>query len=126
MPRTIDCEDCGHPYETVRDNTKYCPICRLALDLKFIDDKVANCWVCEREFAPIGRGDKTCAACCYQPKKHGTITCSFCKQTDLPPVVGGISVCHACARSTEHRGPLRRSLATKQRQRRVANAGVAA
>jgi hypothetical protein len=114
----ISCEECTEPYETTRPNTKFCSRCRLSKDVTFIDDHTVKCWQCEKVFAPIERGEKTCGECCYQPKKHGETTCVFCKNTRLR-VRANVECCHECARNPKLRGKLIASLRNAQRRRRM-------
>lgn len=119
----ITCEECSRPYETPRTNTKYCARCRLTKDVIFIDDLTTKCWQCEKPFAPITRGEKTCGECCYQPKKHGEAECGFCKNT-RKRVCADVACCHECARNPKLRGKLIASLRNSQRRRAAAAAAA--
>lgn len=120
---TITCAECTAPYETTRDNTKYCSRCRLTFDVIFIDAQTKKCWQCDEVFAPLERGQKTCGNCCYKPKKHGETECGFCKNT-RPRVRADVACCHECANDPNNRGKLITSLRNSQRRRKI-EAGVA-
>lgn len=102
--RTIICEGCDQPYETARHNTKRCARCALLRNLEFLGTRsTRTCDVGRETFAPLERGDTTCASCVYQPKKFGEATCLYCQNQRLR-VRPGVDVCHWCARDPKLRG----------------------
>jgi hypothetical protein len=114
--RTIACEDCGHPYETTRPNTKYDSVCRLLRDLKFVGSRTRRCLWCGESYAPLNRNDDRCADCAYQPKAPGSCPCAFCGEERLR-AVRDVAVCHWCARDPELRLKFLGSLTRKRRAR---------
>lgn len=118
--RTFACEDCGHPTQTIRENTKYCAVCRLIRDLPYVakqHDK-AKCALCTAEFARLDVRDPLCGDCTPPNTKHGIAECAFCK-TEQPRFRPELSVCDRCARDPENRAKLWGSLKRKQADRRA-------
>lgn len=118
--RTIRCEDCGSPYSTNRSNTKFCDVCRLLRDLRFIGPSTHDCWVCQTKFAPITLREEACAEHGYHPAKTGECECVYCHET-RPRIRANLAVCVHCARSVERRPMFVKALAIKQRERQAAN-----
>lgn len=116
---TKSCEECGHQFETIRDNAKRCHICRLLNDLEFINDFTVKCWQCGTPISPLKRGDKTCGHCAYAPKKYGVAECVQCRK-ELPQIEKDVPVCHGCAKHPDHRRWLLRAVREKQTKRRQA------
>lgn len=122
-PRIIACQSCGAPYETRRSNTKYCALCRLDKNLRYIGSVQASCWACHKDFAPLERGEDSCGECCYESEKPGMAECGFCHEMKLR-VRQDVAVCHQCARDPKHRGEfmkaVRKKVQVRQGERRAA------
>jgi hypothetical protein len=114
---TVHCADCGSEVQTRRANTKYCKVCRLLRDVKFVKERTKECWGCGVTFAPLNRGDVFCGTCDLVPGHSVTGTCAFCKaQTQL--YSDQVSVCLPCLKDPEKRPTVARSLINKQRKLR--------
>lgn len=117
--RTITCESCRAPYETNRANTKYCALCRLDKNLRYIGSQISECWACHKEFSPLERGEDSCGDCCYESEKPGVAVCGFCEQEKLR-VRADVAVCHQCARDPKQRGAFMKAVRNKVRGRVLA------
>lgn len=115
-PRTITCESCRAEYETIRANTKYCALCRLDKNLRYIGSQLSDCWACNKKFAPLERGEDSCGECCYESEKPGTAECGFCGDEKLM-VRQDVKVCHQCARDPKHRGKFMKAVRNKVKAR---------
>ena len=117
---SIICDDCNDPYETTRRNTRLCSRCRLLIDLIYIGSRRSKCWACDTTIAPLGRNDKSCGSCSYQPKSYGNAVCAFC-HIDRPRVRRDVDICSACAHDPALRGRLIQALKKGQHARRRRN-----
>lgn len=115
--RTIECADCGAPRKTRKANTKYCAICRLIRDLKYIDKATQKCIVCDNRFAPLQRGEEVCGKCDLVPA-YGDPRgkCALCETDDARLVNKDVNVCRECSTDPEKRTLLRRALILKQQK----------
>jgi hypothetical protein len=122
-PRIIRCEEpgCGMPYETIRQNTKRCEVCRIYQSMFFVQNGPAStkaCEVCERDFAPIKRGEFVCGHCDPLGSRNYTEgTCSFCKEHKGNLLHKDLTICLGCARDTEQRRRVLKAIAVKRTQR---------
>lgn len=117
---TIICEDCGSPYDTVRRNTKYCNVCRLTRDLKFLTTRTSKCWLCDKEYAPTHSKDELCSECEPKRRHHGQGECRVCGTPDSRLYIPEVAICTTCMRNPQQRREivqlLIRRVAWQQRQ----------
>ncbi len=121
-PTTIACADCRAPRLAKIANTKYCHVCRLLRDAKFVGSTVTKCFVCDKTFARVVRRDTMCASCDDLRRSYNVDgTCGLCKQ---PGVLwrAEVAICVSCLRDPEKRGPMIRALQHKQRLQKEAHA----
>lgn len=123
MMKTIHCSDCGQARKTRYSNTKYCILCRMARNLKFIGETILKCKACGEEFAPLKRGDIMCGKCDNIPAAgdpHGE--CGLCHSVAVPIVNEDIAVCHPCSTDPSKREIFTAALFQKRRLRMEAHA----
>lgn len=121
--KTIICEDCGAERKTRYSNTKYCLVCRMARNLKFIAAATSKCGVCDKSFAPLKRGEVLCGECDDIPASGDPRgTCGLCKATDVPIVNEDISVCKPCSTDPEKRTELLAAVMMKRKLRKEGKA----
>lgn len=93
----IRCEDCGAPRMTRYANTKYCEICRLARNLKFVGDRTQTCLLDKKVFAPIKRGQELSLTCDPYSTPGGVEgTCGICEQDGQRLYGEHVRVCTEC------------------------------
>lgn len=115
LPEHIHCEDCGAHRLTKYKNTKYCHVCRLLRNLKFIGQKTKTCFICDAEFAPIDRNDGMCRACGDLRRSYNVDgKCGLCGREGLL-WRKEIRVCIECLRDPRQRPRLLKGLIAKQR-----------
>lgn len=119
----IHCVECGaihYPHPAYVTRSKYCPICRLLRDIRYLDGKrtrTRKC-LCGTKFAPIYRDDDSCQECDVTYSSHRvTATCGLCGQ-EAQCLRDEIHVCLACAKDKDKRKLFLKALTAKQRQRR--------
>lgn len=106
--RTITCNDCGHPYRTIRSNTKRCKVCTLVRNVQYNDanNRVRVCPLGHEEgheFSPLDSKDKYCCAHNFRyldNAEHGK--CGLCQREDQP-LLEHVKVCLECACSVKMR-----------------------
>lgn len=112
--RIIECEDCGCPRLTRRSNTKFCRVCRIYKNLKYLGDRVTKCIACDKTFAPIYRNEDVCASCSPDlPTGDPRGTCVICKQENASIIDQSISLCLQCAQNPKTRKPFKGALINK-------------
>lgn len=120
--KTIVCADCGESRRTARGNTKYCYPCRLLRNVAWIGLTQSKCEVCQRDFAPIYRGEYLCGECdtARAPgDPHGN--CAICHAENAPLVDSRVLVCRRCSKDPEQRRTFHSALIKKQRASKEAN-----
>lgn len=99
-------------------NTKYCHVCRLERDLKFIGPKTTKCWGCDKPFAPLNRNDMLCSKC---DLVTGTAdvegVCGICDASG-PLYRQDIRICMACLRDPDKRGRVYQAIVKKVKWQR--------
>lgn len=111
----IKCSDCGGPRMTRYANTKYCEICRLLRNLKFVGDAKSKCLVDKRVFSPIKRGQQLSLTCDPLSTPGGVQgTCGICDREDQRLYGEHISVCVECLDDPARRELIRAQLIQKQ------------
>lgn len=112
----IHCEDCGAPRMTRYKNTRYCEICRLLRNLKFVGDATAKCLVDKRVFAPIKRGQQLSLTCDYLSTPGGEQgQCGICERDDQRLYGKHVRVCVECLDDPKKREAIRAQLIMKQK-----------
>lgn len=121
MPHDITCQDCGaQRLSATYSTTRYCHSCRLLRNLIFVRDRVYDCQVCGKPFAPVSRGDGYCAKHDFGSNVFGT--CAFCDEENVEFIRPNIPLCLKCAKTpgaTRHR--IVAGLKNGQRDRKAAN-----
>lgn len=75
-----DCERCGDEYRPPTQNTRYCPVCRIARDLSTMKEGFSKeCENCNKEFFPIRRSYALCPDCTVI-RHNGEAECALCHQ----------------------------------------------
>jgi hypothetical protein len=120
--RHKSCEDCGLDFTTRYPHAKFCHLCRLLRDFKFLDKTgraVKPCMLCDERYARITSHDKFCADCDDHPALIPG-TCVICDDevASLHHPTG--PVCLRCLRHPDERLPIMRKL-TQSRRWRIAN-----
>lgn len=116
MKRTIVCADCGAEAPARNKLAKYCDLCRLVRNVKFIGTGTRKCWACERDFAPRARNDVLCGSCELPPAHRVTGTCALC-QAPGDVFSQDIAVCLQCTKDPARRPIFLRALIKKQHSR---------
>ena len=116
----IHCADCGTETTAKRKNQKYCGVCRLVRNIKFVGAKQKVCICCEQKFAPLTVNDSVCPNCDDVGLSTDVMDCALCHRT-TNVIKNGIRVCRFCAydpakRETFHAALLKRKKEQKQRQ----------
>lgn len=123
--RTILCADCGQATATKRQNTKYCPLCRLLRDLLYVGGMKRECWICEREYAPLTYKrdpSEMCGECdTLTRNRYVEGDCSYCQQHKHNLLNSDVRVCVRCALDPANRARLVRALQRKQAARAEEN-----
>lgn len=120
--RTIQCADCGHPYETTRKNTLYCDVCRLSRDVMYMGTRTTKCLGCSERFCRLHRHDVLCAECdIVKSSLWGEGSCALCGQDQATRVRPDVAVCIGCAKAPEHRRVFIKALVKKVRTRKEAS-----
>lgn len=110
----IECEDCGTKRVTRYKNTKYCEICRLLRNLKFIGDRTESCLVTKKRFAPIKRNQQLSLTCDpYSTPAGHEGTCGVC-DTEGRLYGDNVKVCTECLDDPKQRGKIIAMLIQKQ------------
>jgi hypothetical protein len=112
---TITCQDCGRAYATKRHNTKFCKVCRLIRNMKFIGAKTKKCWECDTSFAPIERSDVMCGKCAVPSTLTGD--CAVCQAHAVPMLTKEVKVCMRCAYDPEQRPAIFKGLLKRQKSK---------
>jgi len=90
------CQTCHRDYPPARPNQKYCPPCRLLMDLGYWNEeftKPTACRVCARPYLRTSRKAELCAHC---DASHRRGTCVVCLQDDRDLHRHGAPVCLWC------------------------------
>ena len=112
----IHCEDCGAPRMTRYTNTKYCEICRLARNLKFVGDRTQKCLVDQCVFAPVKRGQELSLTCdTYSTPGGMEGTCGLCETEEARLYGEHIRVCTKCLDDPKRRPEIYGMLLLKQK-----------
>jgi hypothetical protein len=121
--RTILCAECQAPTPAVRKNTKYCRLCRLIKNIKFITTGTRKCWICDVTFAPLDRSDVLCGTCDDHPSHSITGSCRLCN-TERTLHSDEVRVCWVCLKDPAQRPLVLRALVKKRNElRRKREAG---
>lgn len=112
----IECSDCGTVRYTRYGNTKYCELCRLIRNIRFVGDRTRKCGVSGKEFAPIDRNQLVSLECDpYARPGHPTGTCGECDTENTDLLGNMMHICFKCADDIKRRGKLYSQLLLKQR-----------
>lgn len=112
----IDCEDCGAPRLTKYKNTKYCEICRLLRNLRFVGERTNKCPVDGSVFAPTNRNQLVSLHCDpYSPATQVKGTCGICHKEDSRLYGEHVSVCVDCMDDPKKRQTIYGQLLLKQK-----------
>lgn len=117
--REVPCEDCGIVVRTKRINTKVCKVCRLIRDLKFVTNRSAKCWDCNRAFSPLNSQQRFCGYCDSPHKVELEGVCGLCHRAEHNLIHPDVSVCRVCAVDPNQREQFYRALKKKQSQRKA-------
>jgi len=116
----IDCQFCGAPYETKRQNAKLCRVCQLARDTEYIHGKKQECLDCGEQFAPLSMKSKPFCGKCTQASStlYAKGDCAMCGEKDTTLLHEDLSVCLPCSTDITKRDLLLKGIRKKQRERK--------
>jgi hypothetical protein len=122
------CIHCGNSFTARSPKAKYCRVCRLADNCRYLRDRRHKCESCNDEFAPLAREDKLCAPC-DTPGGRRSVPgrCVLCeKEGERAQLHPDLQLCLRCAKDPARRPMVRLGLARKMQQRMEAAAQHAA
>lgn len=111
--RTIHCEDCGAPRQTVMPNTKYCTTCRLFKNLSFIREATGKCVACGKRHALTERKAFLCQTCQAEAGNCREGDCGVCGTKSTRLVWQDVAVCVGCMDDPDKRGMILAGLIKK-------------
>lgn len=127
MITTIECVDCGDPYDAKRKDATRCPPCRLLSMLTYAAKRFKGVWTCKAcggKFRPAGKAGRLCGTCDVAAKTAELVDCRVCKTH--APAYERVPVCLPCVKDPKAQVEVVKALKRGQASRRAKRDSAAA